>query len=181
LVPTQKQALKKPIKVSKSMPTKSNLNKKALAPAPKAVPLPPVKVLKIPPPTPKINETTEKRKVNSQQIASRSYKTNQQSKNKRLVFKQGNSNLSNAAKKTLNDVSMELKAKPNSRMQLKAYAGEPKLSSSKARRLSLSRALSVRSYLIKQGIRSTRIDVRALGNKTSVGEPNRVDLNVITN
>ena len=30
---------------------------------------------------------------------------------------------------------------------------------------SLSRALAVRSYLIKQGVRSTRMDVRALGNK----------------
>ena len=66
-------------------------------------------------------------------------------------------------------------------MQLQAYAGEPNLSASRARRLSLSRALSARSYLIKRGIRSTRIDVRALGNKTSTGEPNRVDLKLIRN
>ena len=181
LIPTPKQVLKTPTKLSEETPTKSNLNKKTQAPAPKAVPLASVKILKIPPPTPKFNKTTEKKKINSQQVASRSFKSNKKSKNKLIVFKQGDSNLSIQSKKTLDELSLDLKAKPNSRMQLKAYAGEPSLSPSKARRLSLSRALSVRSYLIKQGIRSTRIDVRALGNKTLVGEPNRVDLNIINN
>tara|TARA_B100001964_G_C13761685_1_gene392048 strand:- start:1 stop:201 length:201 start_codon:yes stop_codon:yes gene_type:complete len=64
-------------------------------------------------------------------------------------------------------------------MQLLAYAGEPNLSASKARRLSLSRALSVRTFLISKGVRSTRIDVRALGNKVPDGQPNRVDLRVL--
>ena len=62
------------------------------------------------------------------------------------------------------------------RLQLKAFAGGEGLSSSQARRLSLSRALSVRSYLMEKGIRSTRIDVRALGNKIESGPPNRVDI-----
>jgi len=67
----------------------------------------------------------------------------------------------------------------NTRVQLMAYAAGEDLTSSKARRISLSRALSVRSYLIEKGVRSTRIDVRALGDK-SEGEPkNRVDVNVI--
>jgi len=67
----------------------------------------------------------------------------------------------------------------NTRVQLMAYAAGEDLTSSKARRISLSRALSVRSYLIEIGVRSTRIDVRALGDK-SEGEPkNRVDVNVI--
>ena len=52
------------------------------------------------------------------------------------------------------------------------------LSSGKARRLSLSRALSVRSFLIENGVRSTRIDVRALGNKTAEEPSNRVDVTV---
>jgi len=65
------------------------------------------------------------------------------------------------------------------RMQLLAYAGDPDLSSSRARRLSLSRALAVRSYLIGKGVRSTRIDVRALGNRVPEGSPNRVDLRVV--
>ena len=39
-------------------------------------------------------------------------------------------------------------------------------------------ALAIRSFLIENGVRSTRIDVRALGNKTSEEPLNRVDLNV---
>ena len=50
------------------------------------------------------------------------------------------------------------------------------MSSSNARRLSLSRALGIRSYLIDKGVEGTRIDVRALGNKETSGQINRVDL-----
>ncbi len=64
--------------------------------------------------------------------------------------------------------------KADLRVQLLAYAGGEALSSSKARRLSLSRALAVRSYLIENGLRSTRIDVRALGDKTTEEPVNRV-------
>lgn len=60
-----------------------------------------------------------------------------------------------------------------------AYAAGDDLSSSKARRISLSRALSVRSYLIEKGVRSTRIDVRALGDKAEGEQKNRVDVNTI--
>ena len=42
--------------------------------------------------------------------------------------------------------------------------------------MSLSRALAVRSYLIEQGIRSTRIDVRALGLAGDSGPLDRVDV-----
>ncbi len=60
-----------------------------------------------------------------------------------------------------------------------AYAAGEDLSSSKARRISLSRALSVRSYLIEKGVRSTRIDVRALGDKAEGDQKNRVDVIMI--
>ena len=43
-------------------------------------------------------------------------------------------------------------------------------------RLSLSRALAVRAFLIDRGVRSTRMDVRALGNKFEKGPGDRVDL-----
>jgi outer membrane protein OmpA-like peptidoglycan-associated protein len=98
-----------------------------------------------------------------------------------LIFKQGDAKLTGEAQKSLDDLAAKLNATPKSRMQLLAYAGEPNLSASKARRLSLSRALSVRSYLIKKGVRSTRIDVRALGNKVPSGAPNRVDLKLVGN
>ena len=37
----------------------------------------------------------------------------------------------------------------------------------------------MQSFFISKGIRGTRIDVRALGNKLTSGLPNRVDLRVI--
>ena len=66
------------------------------------------------------------------------------------------------------------------RLQLKAYAGGTVETLSSARRLSLSRALAVRSFLIEQGIRSTRIDVRALGRAEDDGPPERVDIVLLT-
>jgi len=62
---------------------------------------------------------------------------------------------------------------------LMAYAGSDTMTPNNARRMSLRRALSVRSFLIDQGMRSTRIDVRALGNKTSEKPLNRVDVMVV--
>lgn len=62
------------------------------------------------------------------------------------------------------------------RIQLMAYAASQGASASAARRLSLSRALAVRGYLIENGVRSTRIDVRALGDAVEGGPPDRVDV-----
>ena len=62
------------------------------------------------------------------------------------------------------------------RLQLRSYASNIDDSASAARRLSLARALAVRSFLIEAGVNSTRIDVRALGAKNESGPPDRVDL-----
>lgn len=84
------------------------------------------------------------------------------------------------------DVHAQLKslaARVNSderlRLQLLAYAAGDDQSTSRARRVSLSRALAVRSFLIENGVRSTRIDVRALGDKTTEKPVNRVDVAVV--
>lgn len=95
-----------------------------------------------------------------------------------IRFAMGDANLTNEAKAALDKLSDGLKNNEKSRLQLLAYASEDQISPSKARRLSLSRALAVRSHLIAKGIRSTRIDVRALGDQIPGGEPNRVDLKV---
>ena len=93
-----------------------------------------------------------------------------------ILFASGTSDLSTEAKAQLDKLADNLKGDEKSRLQLLAYAAED--SPSKARRLSLSRALAVRSHLIAKGVRSTRIDVRALGDQIPGGEPNRVDLQV---
>ena len=95
-----------------------------------------------------------------------------------IVFKSTASKLPDTAKAGLETLAAKLKGQPALRLHLLAYAGGESLSYGKARRLSLARAMSVRSYLIESGVRSTRIDVRALGNKTAEEPLNRVDVTV---
>ena len=152
---------------------------------------PPPTILPAPPPsknvsklTPTPNEGTLKQTApvvsKPQEIQQAALPQAVASKNSvNVVFTPGGSQLSSSARKALDLIATELNSKKDVRMQLMAYAGENKMAASKARRLSLSRALAVRSYLIEKGVRGTRIDVRALGNKVSSGLPNRVDLRVI--
>ena len=95
---------------------------------------------------------------------------------KRLIFAEGTADLDEAAKQVLRAAAETLKTDQNARVQLLAYASSDDDSASRARRLSLSRALAVRQFLIKEGIRSTRMDVRALGNKFEDGPADRVDI-----
>jgi outer membrane protein OmpA-like peptidoglycan-associated protein len=76
-------------------------------------------------------------------------------------------------------LAKQLETNREMRLQLLAYAGGASLSASQARRRSLIRALAVRQYLIKAGVRSTRIDVRALGDKAKNESKNRVDVTVV--
>ncbi|OEJ68685.1 OmpA family protein [Magnetovibrio blakemorei] len=97
----------------------------------------------------------------------------------RIVFDADSSKLPKSARDSLLDMSTKMSASETLRLQLLAYAGDANTSASAARRLSLSRALAVRSFLIENGVRSTRIDVRALGNKSSDAVSERVDITVI--
>lgn len=96
----------------------------------------------------------------------------------RIGFDAANTKLTDADKPNLLALATAVRGKSDFRLQLLAYAGGKDLSTSKARRMSLSRALSVRSFLIENGIRSTQIDVRALGKKTTEKPVNRVDVNL---
>ena len=93
-----------------------------------------------------------------------------------IVFAVGEATLPKSAQASLAAVAATLGQDETLRLPLKAYAGGGDESASHARRLSLSRALAVRSELIEQGVRSTRIDVRALGNKSENGTSDRVDV-----
>jgi len=96
-----------------------------------------------------------------------------------LGFAADSFELSNAAKNELNQVISAMNKDDSLRIQLQAYAAGDGANASKARRLSLSRALQVRSYLIDQGVRSTRIDVRALGANVPSGPADRVDIKTV--
>ncbi|MDH3335152.1 MAG: OmpA family protein [Rhodospirillaceae bacterium] len=97
----------------------------------------------------------------------------------RVLFEPDTAKLPSVARDELSALVKNMGDNENLRLQLLAYAGGADMSASVARRLSLSRALAVRSYLIESGIRSTRIDVRALGNKTTDVDSERVDITVI--
>ena len=81
-----------------------------------------------------------------------------------------------SVKGQLDTLAQKMASDDNMRIQLLAYASGTADEASRARRMSLSRALSVRSYLIKQGVRSTRMDVRALGNNVQGSPADRVDI-----
>jgi outer membrane protein OmpA-like peptidoglycan-associated protein len=97
----------------------------------------------------------------------------------RLLFEGSTTKLNAAAQQQLQQMAAALAAK-NQRIQLKAFASGTIDRPSAARRESLSRALAVRSYLIKNGVQSTRIDVRALGAPSDGGPSDRVDVILLT-
>jgi outer membrane protein OmpA-like peptidoglycan-associated protein len=94
----------------------------------------------------------------------------------RLLFVPDGDELSPEAVAAIDAVAQKMLLDTSMKIQILAYSsGEPE-AESQARRKSLARGLAVRSHLIKQGVPSNRIDVRALGSKTG-GEPaDRVDI-----
>ncbi|MBL27054.1 MAG: hypothetical protein CMM50_05820 [Rhodospirillaceae bacterium] len=94
----------------------------------------------------------------------------------RLTFASGDQSLPGDATSALASVVAQLKSDDSARAQLMAYAEGDAATASAARRLSLFRALKVREYLIEQGIKATRIDVRALGANAEEGPADRVDV-----
>ena len=96
-----------------------------------------------------------------------------------IPFPAGETEVAKSAQEQLERLAKDLRSSETLRVQLLAYAGHESASPSTPRRVSLSRALAVRSYLIESGIKTSRIDVRALGNKSTSGSPDRVDVKVV--
>jgi len=79
-------------------------------------------------------------------------------------------------KSELDKIISRVKANDKERVSILAYASSVGDQPSTARRVSLSRALSVRAYLIDAGISNMRINVQAEGDKNPGGNPDRVDV-----
>ncbi|MDG2244684.1 MAG: OmpA family protein [Rhodospirillaceae bacterium] len=92
-----------------------------------------------------------------------------------ITFGREETELPSSAAAALTAISEKMISNRELRVQLLAYASSADGSPSSVRRKSLSRALSVREFLIDQGIQSTRIEVRALGNQNEGGVADRVD------
>jgi outer membrane protein OmpA-like peptidoglycan-associated protein len=97
----------------------------------------------------------------------------------RIRFAANASKLPDSARADLKSLAARLDKDSGARLQLLAYASGSAETASRARRTSLARALAVRSFLIDQGVRSTRIDVRALGTNAEGGPADRVDVNIV--
>jgi outer membrane protein OmpA-like peptidoglycan-associated protein len=97
----------------------------------------------------------------------------------RVTFGAGQADLSPASADAIKGVVQSAPAGDSTSFNVVAYAAGTPEDPSTARRLSLSRALAVRSALMADGVSSSRIYVRALGATGGDEVPDRVDLAVM--
>ncbi len=95
---------------------------------------------------------------------------------KQILFEDGATELPSTANAKLEALAKSL-ADSNDRIQLVAYANAS--SNGTARRLSLGRALVIRSKLMDLGVPNNKIEVRALGKPTDSSPADRVDLKLV--
>lgn len=94
----------------------------------------------------------------------------------RLSFAAGAAQPTPAQARRLAALARELRKRPGPRIAIRAYAAPTGEDGSQARRLSLRRALAVRSVLTAEGLAANRIDVRALGASGGQGDLDRVEI-----
>ena len=92
----------------------------------------------------------------------------------RVRFATGQSDIPPKAQAGLNTLAARLLAS-SYRVRLAAFSGKAGDYSSDARRLSLARALAIRTYLVSKGVAIDRVDVLAFGGAND-GKGDRVDV-----
>lgn len=97
----------------------------------------------------------------------------------RLTFAPGQSDLSPESAASIKQLAAATTQGDATTFNVSAYAPGKPDDPSTARRMSLSRAMAVRSALVADGVASARIFVRALGEQHGEGPPDRVDVNVM--
>jgi len=95
-----------------------------------------------------------------------------------ILFERGSGNISENVLTTLDKLATVLQNNPDVRISLIAYADNGGSTPRDARRLSLERALAVRTYLSSKDISESRMDVHAEGTNTTSGYLDRVDIKV---
>lgn len=96
----------------------------------------------------------------------------------RILFEGTETSIPPSMEPDLLALSGTLLNQPDKRVTITAYAGKKGRQTSVARRVSLSRALSIRSYLIERGVDNLRINVKAMGGKFDAGESDRADIRI---
>jgi outer membrane protein OmpA-like peptidoglycan-associated protein len=97
----------------------------------------------------------------------------------RLTFAAGQSDLSPDSAADIKQFAAAVPPGGSATFNVLAYAPGAKDDPSSARRLSLARAMAVRSALVADGVESARIFVRALGTQYGSGPADRVDVDVL--
>lgn len=93
-----------------------------------------------------------------------------------LVFQGDATNLPDTADALVDRIVERLRASDTARLQLRSYASGTADTAREARQRSLARALALRERLTAFGIRSARVDVRALGVEEGSGAADRIDI-----
>jgi hypothetical protein len=94
----------------------------------------------------------------------------------RIVFPIEMNDVPVEANAALDDLVTQMQTDESMRIQILCYASGDLETESKARRRSLARCLNIRQYLFKKDIRTTRMEVRALGLKFEGQPADRVDI-----
>lgn len=97
-----------------------------------------------------------------------------------VSFSQGSDELSVEARNQLFELAQRLQEEAGVDVQLFGYAAGLNEGPSRARRLSLTRLMAVRGFLIRQGIERDTLDGRAMGEDLVAGETtDRVDILIV--
>ncbi len=97
-------------------------------------------------------------------------------KGARILFLPDSADLPTTARTALDSLLKLVQSQPDRRILITAYAAGTPETASQARRLSLNRALTLRSFLAEKGVSTARVDVRALGGQVADGPADRVDV-----
>lgn len=97
-----------------------------------------------------------------------------------IPYISGESRIEDHVRQTIEQrILSKLMKDDTARLQIRSYASSTDENISNARRISLTRALSIRTYLLSKGIEPQRLDIRALGSQTNQTPLDRVDLLIV--
>ena len=92
-----------------------------------------------------------------------------------IAFQDGSAALDTAMIAAIDEIAKKLDDSDDGRLLIKGYASGADGDRAAARRLSVSRALAVRSHLMDKGIKPSRVDVRGLGSESDSTDTTRLD------
>jgi hypothetical protein len=94
----------------------------------------------------------------------------------RIVYPADLNDVPPEANAALDQLAAQMLADESMRIEIRCYASGSADTESKARRKSLARCLGIRQHLFTKEVRTTRMDVRALGLKSEGQPADRVDI-----